>query len=282
MDDLINIFVDNNYTEEAAEDIYQALGLFRTFNYLDPFPVIHDILMTESYQETTSMTDGITALIINAQAYILDQHGIVLTDETTLSFNNVVLKALFQLQSLEDPVPTLRIIESTDNSDIKFAEIIAQFSDIPYTSFLQVISEIRPVFLKNLASYLYSEESNATSAQEDIPLIKEKVRLYKAVFGINPAVRVILDCGTVLGNPFKLYLPLYDELRQVVQDEAVLVQTLLFLLLISSDGVSDPLGTYKQHSDYIVSDLSTGDRLGMTIGEMSNKMTRYKEQHEAT
>lgn len=277
MDDLINVFVDSNYTVEAAEDIYQALGLFRTFNYLDPFPLIDDMLMMESYQETTAMTDTLTQLILNAQAYILDQHGIVLTDETTLSFNNVILRALFQLQRLEDRGPTLSILESMEGKDVKFAEIVAQFSEIPVPSFLQVIQEIRPVFLKNLASYLYSEEENSQRATEDLPIIVEKIRLFKAVFGINPAVRMILDVGTVMGEPFKVYLPLYDDMRSIIEDEAILVEVLMFLLLYSSDGVMNPLETYQANADFLVRDLSVSDRLGKTIGEMSNKMQRHKE-----
>lgn len=277
MDDLINIFVDSNYTEETREDIYQAFGLFQTFNYLDPFPAIQEMLMMSNYHESVDLADSLVGLINRGQAYILDQHGVELTEETTMAFNNIVLKVLFQLQRLESPDPVLRILESMEPKDVKFSEIMEMFTDVPMTTFMQVIKEIRPVFMKNLATFLYSEEATDREAVEEIPVIVEHIRLFKDVYGVNPAVRVILDAGTVMGEEFKLYLPIYDDIRQIVQDEGVLVECLLFLLLYSSDGVVNPMGVFSEHSDYLISDLATANRLGKTIGEMYNKMQRHKE-----
>lgn len=278
MDDLINIFVETNFTPEGAEDFYQALGLLRLYNYLDPFVLIDDVLMTESFKDTGEIKDTITLLVKQGQAYILDQHGIVLTDDATLAFNNTVLKTLYQLQKLEDPVPVLRILECSEPDDIKYAQIMEMFTNINYMTFLQVIDSIRPVFIKNLGMYLYAEEEAKGEALREMPLIRDTLRLYKEVFGINPAVRVILDCGTVYGEEFELYLPLYNELREVLTDEKVLVETLFFMLLFSSDGVHDPMGVFNKYADHLVSDLTIANRLGRTIGELSNKMTRFKEK----
>lgn len=278
MDDLINLFVDSNYTQEAQEDIYIAFGLFQTFNYLDPFPIIQDMLMTSNYHESVDMTDTLTSLVTQGQAYILDQHGVVLNEETTLSFNNIVLKVLFQLQRLETPDPVLRILESMEHKSIQFCDIMEMYSDVPMTTFMQMLKEVRPTFFKNLAAFLYSEEADTKKAVEEIPAISASIRLFKDVYGVNPAVRVILDAGTVMGEDFSVYLPLYDDLRQIVQDEGVLVECLLFLLLYSGNGVVNPMGVFSEHADYLISDLATANRLGKTIGEMYNKMQRHKER----
>lgn len=278
MDDLINLFVDSNFTEETREDIYQAFGLFQTFNYLEPFPFIQDMLMTSDYHETVNLADALTTVVIQGQAFILDQHGIELNEETTMAFNNIVMKVLFQLQRLESPDPVLRILESMEHKNVRFSEIMEMYSDVPMTTFMQLIKEIRPVFLKNLASYLYSEESSNSEAVEEIPAIVEAIRLFKDVYGVNPAVRTILDAGTVMGEDFAMYLPLYDEIRSIVQDEGVLVECLLFLLLMSSNGVTNPMEVFSENSDYLISDLATANRLGKTLGEMYNKMQRHKER----
>lgn len=276
MDELINIFVTSNYTEEGAEDIFQALGLCRLFNYLDPFVTIDNLLMTSDDHETTTLVDGVTESILNAQAYILDRHGISLTNETTVAYNNSILKVMYQLQNLESPNPVLTVIESDMSADEKYAEIMEMFTGTPHTTHLQIIDTIRPVFLSNLADFLYCQEQNESKATLDIPFIREQVKLFKDVYGINPAVQTILDVGTVMGEPFKLMLPLYDEFRSIVTDEKVLVEILMFLLLMSSDGVRNPMKVYTEYSDYIIRDLSTSDRLGKTIGEMYNAMQRHK------
>lgn len=277
MDDLINVFVKSNFTEEQQEDIFQAFGIFRVFNYNDPFPIIESLLMMESYQETSSMVDTFTGIILNAQDYLLDQHGIVLTEETTMAFNNTVLRVLFQLQRLEDPEPVLRVIENSENSEVKFATICALYTDIPETSFLQVLEDLRPVFLKNLAAFLYTQEDGLKVATQEIPKIVERVKLFKEVYGINQVVRAILDVGTVMGETFEMMIPLFNEFREIVHDEKILVESLFFMLLMSSDGVENPLEVFQKHADTLIGDLATADRLGKTIGEMNNALMRQKE-----
>ncbi len=277
MDDLITLFVQENYTDQQAEDIFETIGLLRLFNYLDPFLEIQDLLMSESLHDTCFMTDKMTYILLGAQAYLIDRHGVTMTDETTLAFNNTVLRNFFQLQRLEDPVPVLRVLESTFDDFHKFCEIMEMFSSIPVTTYMQIVETVRPICLKLLAEYLYSQEETQKLAAEDIPLIKANVRLFCKVFGINQAVRIIMDSDTIMGEEFELYLPLYDELREQVTDEAVLIETLVFLLLYSSDGNTQPIQTFNAYANRLVPDLVTANRLGKVIAEMITKMTRYKE-----
>jgi hypothetical protein len=109
--------------------------------------------------------------------------------------------------------------------------------------------------------------------------LKENVRLFSKVFGINEAVRTIMDSGVIMGEDFELYLPLYDELRGLITDEEMLVQTLVFLLLYSANGTLNPIAVYTEYADRLVGDLETANRLGKVIAEMITKMTRHKEQN---
>lgn len=277
MDDLITLFVTSNYTEEAQEDIFQALGLFRVFNYLEPFKVIDDILMMESYKDSSTAVDDVTSQILIGQNYLLDRHGITLSDDTTLAFNNIVLRGLYQLQHLEDPEPILRILETMENNEYKICTILEEVTGTPVTTFLQVMEEVRPICTDLLSEFLYMQEDNKKKAGVVIPDIVEKVKLFKEVLGINQAVRVILDSDTVMGEEFKLYLPLFDELREVVTDENILVETLLFLLLYSRDGHNNPVTVFEQYADHLVSDLTVSSRLGNTLASLFMKLQRHKE-----
>lgn len=277
MDDLITLFVTSNYTEEAQEDIFQALGLFRVFNHLEPFKVIDDILMMESYIDSSTAVDDVTSQILIGQAYLLDRHGISLSEDTTLAFNNIVLRGLFQLQHLEDPTSVLRILETMENREYKIATILEELTNVPSITFLQMLDEVRPICTDLLSEFLYMQEDNKKESGVIIPEIVEKVKLFKEVLGINQAVRVILDSDTVMGEEFKLYMPLFDELREVVTDENVLVETLLFLLLYSRDGVNNPVSVFEQYSDHLVSDLTMSSRLGNTLASLYMKLQRHKE-----
>lgn len=277
MDDLITLFVQTNYTEQQAEDIFEAIGLMTTFNYSDPFLPMQDLLMNASYEDPATTVDSFTMIILKAQAYLLDRHGVSLTEETTLAFNNQVLRVLFQLQRLEDPVPVLRVLETENDDVIKFCQIMEMFSSIPDTTYMQVVETIRPICLKLLAEYLYEQEETQKLAVKELPILKENVRVFTQVFGVNEAVRTILDSDVIMGEEFELYLPLFDELRSAILDEKVLVETLTFLLLYSSDGTMNPIEVYTQHSDKLVPDLVTANRLGRVIAEMITKMTRHKE-----
>lgn len=279
MDDLITLFVQSNYTEQQAEDIFEAIGLMRVFNYLDPFLPMEDLLMNESYEDPIVMVDKFSLIILNAQAYLLDRHGICLSEDTTLAFNNQVLRVMFQLQRLEDPVPVLRVLESDNDDSIKLCQILEMFTNTPDTTFLQIVDTVRPVCLKLLAEYLYEQEETQKLATKELPILKENVRLFTKVFGINEAVRIIMDSDVIMGEDFELYLPLYDELRGLITDENMLVQTLVFLLLYSGNGTLNPIAVYTEYADRLVGDLETANRLGKVIAEMITKMTRHKEQN---
>jgi hypothetical protein len=279
MDDLITLFVQSNYTEQQAEDIFEAIGLMRVFNYTDPFLSMQDLLMNASYEDPIVMVDKFSFIILNAQAYLLDRHGISLAEDTTLAFNNQVLRVLFQLQHLEDPVPVLRLLETDDDDALKLCKILEMYTNTPDTTFLQIVETVRPVCLKLLAEYLYEQEETQKLATQELPILKENIRLFTKVFGINEAVRTILDSSVIMGEEFELYLPLYDELRSLITDEQVLVETLVFLLLYSSDGTMSPTEVFTKYADNLVPDLTTANRLGKVIAEMITKMTRHKEQN---
>lgn len=280
MDDLITFYVQSSVTEEAQEDIFQCLGLFQVFNYLDPYPVLQDILSQDSYLDPTVTLDNFVSILLTSQQYLLDRHGISLTDETTLAVNNVFLRALYQLQKLEDPVPILTILENSENIDYKVAQIMEYLTSQAPEWTLRYIQQVRPVFPDLLGEYLYMQEDNQTVPRGEIPSIKTMVQVFKEVFGINQAIRVILDSNVVMGENFNLYLSLYDELREIIEDENMLLETLLFLILYSKDGHNRPIDTYKEYSDHLVSDLTTANRLGHTLASMIDKMNRYKEKQE--
>lgn len=277
MDDLLNQYIYCTYSPEMQEDIFQAFGLFQVFNHLEPFPLIHDVLSLESVTETTTVADDLTSIILNGQAYILDRHGVSLGDETTLAFNNVILRGLFQLLKLEEPQPVLSILESQENHETMFANIIELLTSTPVTTTLQIVDNVRPVFISLLSEFLYTQESDNISVHSEIGSIKEKVLLFKEVFGINEAIRIILDANIIMGEDFKLYLPIYDDLRSSIRDEKVLVETLLFLLIYSRDGVDNPVAIFENYSDYLVSDLTLGNRLRNTLASMHEQMLRLKE-----
>lgn len=280
MDDIITHFVQVSYTEETQEDIFQTLGLLQVFNYLEPYPVLHDIISMHSYSDPSVMVDDFMSTLLVSQQYLLDRHGVTLTDETTLSFNNTFLRVLLQLQKLDDPVPVLKILETDNDRVYKFCMIAEHLSSVPITTVLSLVEDVRPVCLELLAEFLYTQESNMEVARGQIPSIKENVKLFKEVFGINQAIQVIINSNVVMGEEFSLYRTLFDELRQIVSDENVLVETLLFLLLYSSDGSKDPNKVYEENADYLVSDLTIANRLGITLASMYTKMIRHKEKNQ--
>lgn len=277
MDDLIDIFITSTYTPEYQEELYQTLGIFKAFNYMEPFGNIGQMLMMQSYIEPDSMADTFTQLLINGQDYILDRHGISLTNDATLPFRNICLKAMLLLQNLEDPLPVLRILESDETEQEKLSRILEHITDVPQTTFIHVLDEVRPVCLRMLADFLYAQESNEQKAVPELTQIRDAVRRFKETYGMNVAVRTIIDSDVVMGEEFKIYIPIYNELREQITDEKILVETLLFLLLYSSDGVQAPVQVYSEHSTELITDLTAVSRLGKTIAYMVTHMSGTKE-----
>lgn len=278
MDDIINTFIELNFIDEAKDDIYHAIGIFQAFNYIDPIPKLHDLLMLSGYDESANIVDKFRMVILEAQNYLLDRHGVVLSPDSTISFNNKVLSAFLMFMNLEDPIPVLRVIESADNDDFKLARILAMYTDTPETTFLQIIDQVRPVFMSLLASYLYAQEDNHQAINQTSYRITKAVKAFKEVFGIPAPVQLIIDSDVVMGEEFMTYVPLFEELREGIADEEVLLSTLLFLLIYSCDGVDDPIHTFKNYVDRLTSDLGLANRLTKTLLDMHNKLSQHKGQ----
>lgn len=279
MQDALDLFIRSTYSEGAQDDIYQTFGLFRVFNHLQPFIDIDDIIMMESFTTPEAMQDGITNRIIEGQDYLLDRHGIKLSDDATLAFRGIVLRGLLMIQKLEDATPYLRILESMQSDPETLARIMELLTQIPQTTFLQVLEEVRPICLTMMRQFLYSQEaSDETVAAVINTTVQTYTRLFKDVFGINVAVRVVLESDAIAGEEFSVYLNLFRELQALITDEQMLVELLLFLILYSSDGVADPMAVYNEHAVQLVPDITIASRLGRTIAEMYTKLQRHQEK----
>lgn len=281
MDDIIDTYIQGKFSPEMAEEIYQCFGIFRIFNYLDPIDRINELLLRESVIDPDSIQDTFTVILDDAQDYLLDKHTIVVSEDASLSLKNAMLRALFQLQSLEDPLPVLRIIESMATDEEKFARIFEHMTTIPGIEFLSVFTQVRPSALRLLSELLYSQENNQSTGSPAMEALRKNLIAYKAVFGVNAAVRTILDADVIIGEKFELYLPIFQDLREEITDEQMLLETLLFLLLYSEDGSNASIAVFEQYADQIVTDLNDSVRISRALTSMVTKINVHNGYKDA-
>lgn len=280
MDDILDIYIQNTYTDLAQDDIYQTFGLFKAFGVLTPFSQLQELLMMQSFKEPDTLMDSFTGIIVRWQDFILDQHGLTVTDEATLAFRTILMRALFMLQRLADPVPVLRVLESDLSKEEKYCRILSMYTNVPEVAFHQVLDEVRDVALRLLGDLLYMQTDNEPAVSPVSTHLAKMIRAYKEVFGINPAVRIVLDSNIVAGDEFRAYVPLFTELRSQIDDERMLVELLFFFLIYSSDGCNDPMKVYGEYSEELVGDLELGARLGRVLGDMRVTLQRHEEKKQ--
>lgn len=275
MDEIIDTYIQGKFSPELGEEIYQLFGLMRVFGYLEPLDRINNLLMRESILEPDAVQDTFTTILDEAQDYLLDKHTIVVNEDASLSLKNAMLRALFQIQNLEDPLPVLRIIESMASDEEKFARIFEHMTTISSTEFISVLTQVRPTATRLLSELLYSQEENQQKAVPVLTSLRKRLTAYKEVFGINEAVRTILDADVIIGEKFELYLPMFNELRELITDEKMLLETLLFLLFYSEDGSDHALTVFDQYSDQLVTDLNDSVRINRALSQMVSKVDMH-------
>lgn len=274
MQDLLDIYINQHrgFTEEQEEDIYQTIGLFRSFNYTKHNDKITDLLMDSDNHDPDAIQDAFYGYLAEGLKYIIDRHGIALEDDGSLRIPLAVARTLLMIQKLDSYEFITRVIES-DLSDVeKICRIMGEYSSIEESSFLAAVTEVREIALLTLADFVYGLEEDGKKGIPALSNIRNSLVKFKEIFGINAAIRLIIDSDLIMGEDFNLYLWIYEELKESIKDEAALNETLLFLLLYSRDGNASPVPTLEKYLDRVAIDFSDTSRLTNTIAAMHNRV----------
>ena len=286
--DEIDSFLENAFTEEAAGEFKASLMLFDAFEYAKPFDDFSDILYDIEAEDKDITREKMISAFNRHLTAIFTAHQIALVDDVEIYVKNQILGVLYRLQHLEDPVPVLRILESSVSDEEKLAKIIDEFCLLDETEALSAFDAVSEETLKSLMKHLYAQEELLTKAVEEDPkdqetkaLLVKNLKDFFIVHGTDCLAHQMLDNGVQPGWSSRLYYPFTKDLL-VVPDDNQTAKNLLSFFFFAVDTFNDPLKVYHVVSDHLLTGTERITRIEVKIADMINAVRQYqKAQNDA-
>lgn len=279
----IQAYAETNLTPELQEEITGSLVLCDAFDYAVIYEKMPDVLFDTTAESTDVTHQRFLSVIHDSMDALLNIHGVALIDSAELHAKNQILSALYRIQHLEDPVPMLRILESSFSSEEKFAKIIEALSILDETVVLTVVDAIPDELLTALCNFLSDREKQAEAAEQaeeyaNVQLMSNLKDFFNC-HGIANIANEMIQNNVEPGYPIAMYLPYFQE-HLVTLDDDQTAKNILAFLLMASDTYADPLSAYHQYSDQFLHDHERIMRIETAIGALLNSLRNFQKAND--
>lgn len=282
--DEIDSFIEERFSEERHHDLEDALSLFDAFEYAGIYQKLSDVLGDLRDEEADSIELKFLGAFEESYAFLFGQHQITLESDVSFSIQNEILGVLYRLQNSEDPVPVLRLLESSFSEEEIFAKIVESFSMVDEATVLSSVKEIEPSSLRILQTFLYQKETMASEEEQLDPETKaqlvKNLKDFFEVHGKEALAFEMITNGIEVGYTLKLYYPFIKDVL-VTEDDTTTAKNLLSFFFLGSDTFNDPLKVYQQQSETLFHSYSSERimRVEVLLGKLLNDLRQYQKAH---
>lgn len=279
----IQEYLQATFSPEMQGEVRASLMVFDAFGYEKASAVLADVLFDiESSDKDLTQMKFLGAIHESLNA-LLKAHLVTVQDDTDLSVKNQILGVLYRLQHLEDPTPTLRILESSASGEEQLARIVQEYSVLDEAQVLMAVESIDESSLNTLRTYLYKKEEDLEAAEEvpatelvDTALMVKNLKDFFHVHGNENLGYQMLDNGIQPGHDIKLYYPYISD-QLVVEDDLQSAKNILSLFFIARDTFNDPLKVYRAYSEKIISGSERIMKIEVKLAELLNALRQYQK-----
>ena len=276
MNDLIDLYVDTYLSEELQEEVHRSFNLFTFYEHNTAYEGLIDILNDASNQTTDTTQDLFMKELHRQLDFMLQEHTIVMTEETSLYQKNEILLALAHIQELEDYTPIIVTLESSMEYDEQLSVILEDMTMLDQATILSIVEDFSPKFLSLLKEFIYIKEENVPQVNRSAKPIVDRYRHFTAALGETGLGVNMIDNGMLLGQRFVDYLT-FVEKDMITDNDEQTAMNILSVIYLSSDGVNSPFLVYRKYSYRLLQDLNRVSKIEVLILGMIAKLTEYKK-----
>ena len=278
MDELLNLYIDLNYSQELGYELLRAFQLFDNFNYKDGYEKMISAVMDVDNRDKAEVSDFIVSCVREGQDYIFNAHALKISEDSTIQDRNELLLGLALFMKMEDYEPIITVLYSDAEDMEKFSSIMTDICMLEEIKIYDMVIDFDPIILETMKKYAEGrtvEEESMELGRSSSNCVKS-IRDFKEVFGEEALGVQMLKSGAVAGQLFNSY---YKFTKDSIVDSNNLENTaknILSLLLLSSNGNNAPIITYKKNIDKIIDDLETIQKLEPIILKMYSELENYR------
>ena len=274
----IERYVASSYTTEYAIELNNAIALLELFQYPELKDKLTQLIYSAPAEDPEYLHVSFNNEVIEMTLGTVNQHGITLTEEVTLSQINQVLVALYTLPRRDDSAGFLGLLEVNDiSNEEKFAKLLSYVTSLTEEDAMVILGEVQDVFLKRLYVLLLKDDVAEEVAPD--PAIVDNFRHFVKFMndkGDGMLGTLILETGMHVGLPFRLYMAYFADEINSTHAETIAVD-LMSVLLISSDAWEAPIAVYREMSELLVKDAMLRPRVETCLKRIDEDFQQYKE-----
>lgn len=276
MDELIQVYLESAFTEEMQEEIARSFSLFDAFEYDQAQTPLIDILMNQSNLSSADMQDQFMSRLHEGLNFVLLQHTIRCTPDTTIYQKNELIRGLAHIQRLEDYTPIIRTLETLESDEFQLATVLSMVSALDTGAIMHEIESFNPRLLKHLKNYIYDKEESLPVEERGDKKLVGHVRFFNHVFGDNNLGSQMVRGQLRIGEMFETYLEYIRDVFVGPTDEQTAIN-LLSVIYLSGDGFNSPLLVYRKYSFQLLQDLDRTSKIEVEILRHIAKLSEYKK-----
>lgn len=277
MEEIINVFVENHFTEEFTEQVHISFGLFTALDYDLPFQAFADMAMNESSVDTSTMKDTFVLKLHEHLNFVLTQYKIKLVDWAKIEEKNEIIRALVAILHVEDYTGIIRSLETMEPDEVQLSEALSEFTTFDITKIMELLEEVSPVTIQTLKNFIYEKEKAEELQNYTEPKIIRHMRFFNEVFGKDNLAYHMVSGQMLTGQTFETYIPFVIQVYNPAADIKKTALDILSVLFISSDGFNSPLLTYRKNSHKLIDELNVITKVEVEILNHIAKLAEHKK-----
>ena len=282
MDDLITNYIDQKFTPEMAAIVYRALGLFSVFGHSTPILLLIDAINMSQNEHPEVIMDTLTVVVDEGLDQLFLANRVTVSENISMTEKVQVLEAVYGFQFQETYEPFARILENTNSTPrSQFLEVISLISGIDVPNLEDMIDDVYEGTVDRLKEYVQSgiKEEQEAPDFELLKKIRTNLLVYSKAFG-KPQISTVLESFNFeYGCEFDVYFNVLRDEVINIEDMETTTFGLLWIALISSDGVDSPQKLLTEKIESFFDDILRVNQFTAMLSKALGRFQEYKE-HE--
>lgn len=274
MNELIDSFISDMFTNEYIDNIRKSFSLFEAFEHQNAYSGMIDAITDEGIESRENRADRFSAALTQELDYVVGQHLIALTPEATIADKILILDALYRVQHLENYVAYESILSTEDDTIDKMAAILEELTTVDQGYFLTILQSVDDRAIKLLSDFV--NHKTVIKNEPIKPEILNRVKLVTEVLGKETLGAIMIDGGMKPGYPIELYLPYVEnDIVDEVEDSKTVLNILSVLYMADIDE-TNILNLYREVGERIFKSVQMVGRMESQVLTIINKVTEAR------
>lgn len=271
MQDVLSDYLNDAATPEMRDALvaaHNSLERMSLPNYEEGFI---DLLMIDDETDEGGTLESIVKLTKSLQFQILQQHEIVLNEDTTLDMLTLFINGILDITEYDDKIIVRDTASLGGLPEEVLAELMALVSGRTVEELLFEISHVSASLIARIKEMVSDAQPPAMTEDEQVQ-VQQHLTLLNRLCGLAntrelDVVKMITKANVSVGMPFAVYADAIGRNLEAMSPVKA-ANELLGMALISSDGWQTPRAVIKENIEHYISNIDNITKIDIEIGKL--------------